>query len=127
MRFHPLEGRRRMHYGIDLAATPGKVVSSAAPGWVVRAGWAGGYGLLVEVRHPGDLTTRYGHLSAILCAPGDAVDVSQPLGLVGRTGVATGPHLHFEVWRGGEPSDPLPWLGIGTDATAARAAGSVGQ
>jgi hypothetical protein len=128
MRFHPLEGRPRMHNGIDLAATPGKVVSAAAAGWVVRTGWAGGYGLLVEVRHPGDLTTRYGHLSAILCAPGDAVDANQPLGLVGKTGAATGPHLHFEVWRGGEPSDPLPWLGIATDATAARSvAGSAGQ
>jgi hypothetical protein len=126
MRFHPLEGRRRMHNGIDLAATPGKIVSAAAAGWVVRAGWAGGYGLLVEVRHPGDLTTRYGHLSAILCAPGDPVDASQPLGLVGKTGTATGPHLHFEVWRGGEPSDPLPWLGIGTEV-ATGAAGSVGQ
>jgi murein DD-endopeptidase MepM/ murein hydrolase activator NlpD len=119
MRLHPLEGRRRMHNGIDLTASAGKVVSSAAPGWIVRTGWAGGYGLLVEVRHPGDLTTRYTHLSAILCAPGDAVTIGQPIGLVGKTGLATGPHLHFEVWRGGEPSDPLPWLGIGTAATHA--------
>ncbi len=117
MRLHPVEGRRRMHTGIDLAASAGKIVSAAATGWVVRTGWAGGYGLLVEVRHPGDLTTRYSHLSAILCAPGDAVDAGQPLGLVGKTGLATGPHLHFEVWRGGEPSDPLPWLGIGTSGT----------
>jgi murein DD-endopeptidase MepM/ murein hydrolase activator NlpD len=125
MRFHPVEGRRRMHNGIDLAASPGKVVQSAAPGWVVRTGWAGGYGLLVEVRHAGDLTTRYGHLSAILCAPGDAVDANQPLGLVGKTGVATGPHLHFEVWRGGEPSDPLPWLGLASAAPAGP--GSAGR
>ncbi len=114
MRLHPLDGKRRMHYGIDLAASPGRLVSAAAPGWVVRAGWMGGYGLMVEVRHPGDLTTRYSHLSAVLCGPGDAVDVGQPLGLVGSTGLATGPHLHFEVWRGGEPSNPLPWLGMGS-------------
>ncbi len=120
MRLHPLEGRRRMHNGVDLSASPGKIVSAAAAGWVVRTGWAGGYGLLVEVRHPGDLTTRYGHLSAILCAPGDAVEANQPLGLVGETGAATGPHLHFEVWRGGEPSDPLPWLGIASAETRAR-------
>lgn len=124
MRVHPIDGHLRMHRGIDLAAATGKLVSAAAPGWVVRTGWAGGYGLLVEVRHPGDLTTRYSHLSAILCAPGDAVEAGQPLGLVGMTGIATGPHLHFEVWRGGEPSDPLPWLGIGGAtahaATAAR-------
>ncbi len=114
MRHHPVEGGRRMHYGIDLAASPGRVVSSAAAGWVVRAGWTGGHGLMVEVRHAGDLTTRYSHLSAVLCAPGDAVDPGHPLGLVGRTGLATGPHLHFEVWKGGEPSDPLPWLGLGS-------------
>jgi murein DD-endopeptidase MepM/ murein hydrolase activator NlpD len=125
MRLHPLEGRRRMHNGIDLAASPGKIVQAAAAGWVVRTGWAGGYGLLVEVRHPGDLTTRYGHLSAILCAPGDAVEPNQPLGLVGKTGVATGPHLHFEVWRGGEPSDPLPWLGLASAAPAGP--GSAGR
>ncbi|HSD20894.1 MAG TPA: M23 family metallopeptidase [Anaeromyxobacter sp.] len=112
MRIHPVEGRRRMHYGVDLAAAPGRVVSAAAAGWVVRAGWTGGYGLMVELRHPGDVTTRYSHLSAILCGPGDEVETGRPLGLVGKTGVATGPHLHFEVWRGGEATDPLPWLGI---------------
>ena len=112
MRVHPVEGRRRMHYGIDLAAAPGRVVSAAASGWVVRAGWTGGYGLLVELRHPGDVTTRYSHLSAILCAPGDSLEPGQPVGLVGKTGLATGPHLHFEVWRGGEAKDPLPWLGL---------------
>jgi murein DD-endopeptidase MepM/ murein hydrolase activator NlpD len=112
MRLHPLEGKRRMHYGVDLAASAGRVVSAAAGGYVVRAGWTGGYGLMVEIRHPGDVTTRYSHLSAILCAPGDEVDAGRPIGLVGMTGLATGPHLHFEVWRGGEPRDPLPWLGI---------------
>jgi murein DD-endopeptidase MepM/ murein hydrolase activator NlpD len=121
MRTHPVDGRRRMHQGVDLAASTGRVVSAAAAGWVVRAGWTGGYGLMVEVRHPGELTTRYSHLSAILCAPGDAVEPGQALGLVGRTGLATGPHLHFEVWRAGEPRDPLPWLGL------ARAVGSAGH
>jgi murein DD-endopeptidase MepM/ murein hydrolase activator NlpD len=113
MRTHPLDGRRRKHTGIDLAGGAGHVVRAAGRGYVVRAGWMGGYGLVVEVRHPGDLTTRYGHLSALLCAPGDAVDSGQPLGLVGRTGRVTGPHLHFEVWEGGEPSDPLAWLEAG--------------
>jgi murein DD-endopeptidase MepM/ murein hydrolase activator NlpD len=112
IRIDPLDGLRRMHAGIDLAAERGRVVGAAASGWVVRSGFAGGYGLMVEVRHPGDVTTRYSHLSAILCGPGDAVDAGQPLGLVGRTGRATGPHLHFEVWRGGEPRDPLAWLGV---------------
>jgi hypothetical protein len=119
MRLHPVEGTRRMHQGVDLAAAPGRVVSAAAGGWVVRAGWTGGYGLMVEVRHPGDVTTRYSHLSAILCAPGDEVEAGRPLGLVGKTGLATGPHLHFEVWRGGEARDPLPWLGLGPSAGSA--------
>lgn len=119
MRTHPVEGRRRMHYGVDLAAAAGRVVSAAGAGWVVRAGWTGGYGLMVEVRHPGDVTTRYSHLSAILCAPGDSVEPGRPLGLVGKTGLATGPHLHFEVWRGGEPNDPLPWLGLASSQGSA--------
>jgi hypothetical protein len=112
MRTHPVDGRRRMHFGVDLSADAGRVVGAAAKGFVVRAGWMGGYGLMVEVRHEGGLTTRYGHLDALLCAPGDAVDPGGPLGVVGRTGLATGPHLHFEVWRGGKPSDPLGWLGV---------------
>ncbi|WP_242344387.1 M23 family metallopeptidase [Anaeromyxobacter terrae] len=112
MRTHPVDGRRRMHFGVDLAADAGRVVAAAAKGFVVRAGWMGGYGLMVEVHHDGGLTTRYGHLAALLCAPGDAVEPGGPLGVVGRTGRTTGPHLHFEVWRGGEPSDPLAWLGV---------------
>jgi murein DD-endopeptidase MepM/ murein hydrolase activator NlpD len=111
MRVDPIDGRRRMHYGIDLAADVGRAVFVAAKGYVVRAGWTPGYGLMVEVRHPGDLVTRYSHLSRALCAPGDALEPGQALGLVGATGRVTGPHLHFEVWTSGLPRDPLAWLG----------------
>jgi murein DD-endopeptidase MepM/ murein hydrolase activator NlpD len=114
LRDHPLNGTRQLHAGIDLAAERGRVVSVATRGYVVRAGWAGGYGLLVEVRHPGDLTSRYGHLSALLCAPGDSLEAGAPVGLIGQTGLATGPHLHFEVWEGGQPRDPLAFIGGGT-------------
>jgi murein DD-endopeptidase MepM/ murein hydrolase activator NlpD len=110
MRIHPLDGARRMHWGIDLSAAAGRAVSAAAPGWVVSAGWAAGYGILVEVRHEGGLTTRYSHLSKALCHPGDALEPGQAIGLVGQTGRATGPHLHFEVWKSGEARDPLAWL-----------------
>jgi len=124
-RLHPFTGELHWHAGIDLATEKGRVVASAGKGYVIRAGWVGGYGLLVEVRHEGELTTRYGHLSALLCAPGDALEAGQPLGLVGQTGVSTGPHLHFEVWRGGTPSDPLGWLGGGSQLAGA-AGGGVG-
>ncbi len=113
-RHHPLDGTPQRHAGIDLATEAGRVVSAATQGHVVSAGWSGGYGLLVEVRHAGDLTTRYGHLSALLCAPGDALEAGAPVGLVGRTGVSTGPHLHFEVWEGGQPRDPLAFIGGGS-------------
>lgn len=126
MRLHPLTGQRHWHAGVDLATERGRLVNAAGPGYVVRAGWSGGYGLLVELRHPGDLTTRYGHLSAVLCTPGDQLAAGQALGAVGETGLSTGPHLHFEVWRGGRPSDPLEWLGGGsmlaTPATPAASA-----
>lgn len=123
-RQHPLNGTRQLHAGIDLAADMGRVVSAAAQGYVVSAHWASGYGLLVEVRHPGDLTTRYGHLSALLCAPGDALDAGAPIGLIGRTGMATGPHLHFEVWEGGQVRDPLGLIGGGTGLAAPFSAGA---
>jgi murein DD-endopeptidase MepM/ murein hydrolase activator NlpD len=122
-RLHPLTGELQWHAGIDLATERGRLVGAAGKGYVVRAGWAGGYGLLVEVRHPGELTTRYGHLSAVLCSPGDALEAGQALGLVGQTGIATGPHLHFEVWRGGLPSDPLAWLGGGSQLVGSATGG----
>jgi len=118
VRVDPIDGRRRMHYGIDLATQTGRVVSAAAKGWVTNAGFVAGYGLMVEVRHAGDVVTRYAHLSRVLCAPGDAVDPGQALGLVGATGRVTGPHLHFEVWRGGEARDPLAWLGVRAEGDA---------
>jgi murein DD-endopeptidase MepM/ murein hydrolase activator NlpD len=120
LRTDPIDGTRRLHRGLDLAAEKGRVVSAAAGGWVVRTGFAGGFGLMVEVRHPGDLTTRYSHLSAILCVPGDAVETGQPLGLVGQSGRSTGPHLHFEVWKDGLATDPLPWLRGGAGPVLAR-------
>ena len=124
-RLHPMTGELQWHGGIDLATERGRGVGAAGKGYVIRAGWAGGYGLLVEVRHPGELTTRYGHLSALLCSPGDSIEAGQAVGLVGQTGLATGPHRHFEVWRGGAPSDPLAWLGGGSQLAGA-AGGGVG-
>jgi murein DD-endopeptidase MepM/ murein hydrolase activator NlpD len=99
------------HPGLDLAAGPGTPVHAAAVGQVVFAGpTADGYGNLVIVRHTRGVTTMYAHLSRILATRGEWVTVGSLLGLVGATGEATGPHLHFEVRVRDAAVDPLPAL-----------------
>jgi murein DD-endopeptidase MepM/ murein hydrolase activator NlpD len=99
------------HPGIDLPAAPGTPVGAAAVGRVVFAGrTAGGYGNLVIVQHTRGVTTMYAHLSRILVVRGESVTVGSLLGLVGATGEATGPHLHFEVRVRDAAVDPLPAL-----------------
>lgn len=110
-RLHPILGTERDHQGLDLAAKSGQLVTAAAPGVVLRAAWAGGHGNQVIVQHAGNVTTRYSHLSRLLVVPGDVVEQGDVLGAAGRTGQATGVHLHFELWREGEPVDPLDELG----------------
>lgn len=109
-RRHPVSGARRLHAGVDLAAPTGAPVAAAGDGVVVRVGWHGGYGLSAVVDHGGGLSTRYAHLSRAAVSPGQAVHRGDLLGHVGCTGTCTGPHLHFEVRRGGRPTDPLPYL-----------------
>jgi murein DD-endopeptidase MepM/ murein hydrolase activator NlpD len=106
-RVHPILHRVLPHLGVDLAAPRGMPVHATADGVVVDAGWHGGYGNLVEVQHPNGYSTRYAHLSAILVRPGTPVKQGDELGRVGMTGLATGPHLHYEVRRGGRAVDPL--------------------
>lgn len=100
----------RNHAGIDLSADQGALgyaAEAAAPGIVTQAGPAGRYGNLVEITHPGGVTTRYGHLESIGVAVGDEVARGAPVGTVGMTGNTTGPHLHFEVRdQFGQPVDP---------------------
>jgi len=110
-RLHPLTRIPGRHFGLDLAADEGQLVSAAAAGVVLFAGWSGAYGREIELLHPGGEVTRYGHLSQLLVEPGLRVGRGDPLGLVGNTGVSTGPHLHFEVVRDGKPCDPLVELG----------------
>jgi murein DD-endopeptidase MepM/ murein hydrolase activator NlpD len=99
------------HPGIDIAAAPGTPVHAAAVGRVVFAGaTTDGYGNLVIVQHARGVTTMYAHLSRVLAAPGEQVTVGTLLGLVGATGEATGPHLHFEVRVRDAAVDPLPAL-----------------
>jgi murein DD-endopeptidase MepM/ murein hydrolase activator NlpD len=97
-RFHPILGLTRRHEGTDYAAAPGTPVMAAGDGIVLRAGRAGGYGNLVELRHRNGITTRYGHLQSFARGlhAGSHVSQGQTIGYVGSTGLATGPHLHYE-------------------------------
>jgi murein DD-endopeptidase MepM/ murein hydrolase activator NlpD len=106
-RFHPVLGLRRRHEGTDYAAAPGTPVMAAGDGVVLRAGRAGGYGNLVELRHFNGITTRYGHLRGFArnVRRGARVQQGQIIGYVGSTGLATGPHLHYEFRMNGVPQD----------------------
>jgi murein DD-endopeptidase MepM/ murein hydrolase activator NlpD len=100
----------RMHEGIDIGCAYGTPNRAAASGTVIYAGWLGGYGNLVVVDHGNGLSTAYGHASSILVAVGQSVSQGQTVSLVGSTGDATGPHLHFEVRVNGVAVDPFPYL-----------------
>ena len=107
MRFHPILGFSRMHQGVDLAAPYGTPIVAAAEGIVRFAGAHGGYGNFVQVQHGGGLGTGYGHMSGIVVRTGESVRQGELLGYVGSTGLSTGPHCHFEVYRDGMAVDPL--------------------
>jgi murein DD-endopeptidase MepM/ murein hydrolase activator NlpD len=108
-RFHPILKRWRAHEGIDYGAPAGAPVQATASGTVTRAGFSGGYGRLVEIRHPGEIRTRYAHLSSIApdVWPGAHVAQGQIIGRVGSSGLATGPHLHYEFLQNGRHRNPL--------------------
>jgi murein DD-endopeptidase MepM/ murein hydrolase activator NlpD len=98
----------RFHTGLDFAVPAGTPVAAAAAGRVTYAGWhPGGWGKLVTVAHGNGVRTMYAHLERIDVAVGQNVTCGAALGLVGATGVATGPHLHFEVRLRGAAVDPL--------------------
>src|SRR5205085_42705 len=104
-RMHPILGRARAHLATDYAAPAGSPVVAVANGTVVFAGWEGGYGNLVRIKHSSGLVSGYAHLSRIASGihPGRAVKQGEFVGLVGQTGLATGPHLHFEMAKNGTP------------------------
>ncbi len=107
LRKDPFRKRPAMHSGIDFRGPPGSPVHVTAPGTVTKAGWSGGYGKLVEVRHDGGITTRYAHLSIISVRTGQKVKSGDRIGKVGSTGRSTGPHLHYETRVGGRAIDPV--------------------
>jgi murein DD-endopeptidase MepM/ murein hydrolase activator NlpD len=119
-RVDPFLGRLALHPGLDLAEAYGAEIHAAAAGRVVRAGPAGGYGIMVEIDHGNGLATRYAHMSEALVEEGEAVDKGAVLGRLGSTGRSTGPHLHYEVRVDGEPVDPERYLRAGAELTSSE-------
>jgi murein DD-endopeptidase MepM/ murein hydrolase activator NlpD len=105
-RRHPITGELRLHKGIDIGGNSGQSVLASASGTVIIAGVVSGYGNFVEIKHGDGLTSAYAHLASFAVMEGDGVSQGQKVGVVGQTGGATGPHLHFEIFRNGEPQNP---------------------
>jgi murein DD-endopeptidase MepM/ murein hydrolase activator NlpD len=118
IRIDPFLGRPAMHTGLDFRAAMGDPVRATANGKVASAGWAGGYGRMVEIDHGNGLSTRYGHLSEIGVRVGEPIKIGQVIGQVGSTGRSTGPHLHYETRIDGEAVDPQKFLRAGVRLSA---------
>jgi murein DD-endopeptidase MepM/ murein hydrolase activator NlpD len=106
-RRHPILGYMRMHAGVDFGAGWGTPIYAATDGRVSFAGWHGGHGNYVRLDHGSGIGTGYGHMSRIAVSPGTSVRRGQVIGYVGSTGLSTGPHLHYEMYRNGQTVNPL--------------------
>ena len=108
-RKHPILNRIRAHRGVDYSAPTGTPIQSVADGKVTFAGWRGGYGKVIQLQHGSTYSTLYGHMSNFArgIRRGETVHQGQTIGYVGRTGLATGPHLHYEFLINGVHRDPL--------------------
>jgi murein DD-endopeptidase MepM/ murein hydrolase activator NlpD len=107
-RMHPILGYTVQHRGVDFGAPTGTPIMAAGDGAIAELGWKGGYGQYIRVRHSGEFATAYAHISAYArgLKPGARVRQGQIIGYVGATGLATGPHLHYEVHRNGGQVNP---------------------
>ncbi len=105
----------RMHEGVDMAAPVGTPIYAPADGVVIFAGWQSGYGRLIKIQHEFGIETRYGHLNAIRVEVGQRVSRGERIGDMGNSGRSTGPHLHYEIRVGGEPLNPMIYIGAGDD------------
>lgn len=106
LRRDPLRRVAAMHTGIDIKGPYATKIRSTAPGVVLSAGWAGGYGRRVEIQHANGITTRYAHLSRLLVKKGQRVSTGTPIGLLGTSGRSTGPHVHYEIRLNGRAMNP---------------------
>ncbi len=109
-RRHPVSGRNDFHSGVDIAAPHGTTVQAAASGTVSFVGWMGGYGRVVIIDHGNGYETLYAHNSQILVNKGQNVNRGSAIARVGTSGVATGPHVHFEVHQNGNHQNPMNFL-----------------
>ena len=100
-----------LHRGVDIRVPVGTEIHAMTRGRVRFAGTMRGYGRVIWLDHPGDLLSVYAHLSTVAVRPGQEVQAGAVIGASGRSGNASGPHLHFEVWRHGREIDPVPFLG----------------
>lgn len=116
LRMHPLLGFMRMHKGLDIGAPYGTPIYAAIDGVVQFAGRNAGYGKFVKLAHSGGLASGYAHMSRIAVRSGARVARGQVIGYVGSTGMSTGPHLHWEVWRNGRAINPrsIPLSSVAT-------------
>ncbi len=110
VRSDPFNRAARMHKGIDIPGPVGTPIHATADGIISRAGWASGYGNLVQISHGSGMETRYGHMSKLLVAENSYVKRGQVIGLMGSTGRSTGSHLHYEVRVDGAAINPLPFV-----------------
>jgi murein DD-endopeptidase MepM/ murein hydrolase activator NlpD len=117
-RIDPFLGRLALHAGIDFQADTGADVRATGAGRVITAGYNSGYGNMVEIDHGHGITTRYGHLSRLLVSEGDTVASGDAIAKAGSTGRSTGPHVHYEVRRDGEATDPIHFLNAGLKLTS---------
>lgn len=108
----PINGHKRHHNGIDIAAKRGTAISTIASGFVTFSGTKGGYGNVVEIHHSDSLKSRYAHLQKILINKGDVVYKGDKIATMGKTGRVTGSHLHLEVWENDRPINPESFINI---------------
>jgi len=111
----PKTGGRRMHNGVDFAASSGTPLYSTADGVVVHAGWSAGYGRLVKIQHEFGIETRYAHLSKLRVKVGQRVSRGDRIGDMGASGRVTGVHLHYEVRVGGRAVNPMTYIKAAND------------
>ncbi|MFB4169092.1 M23 family metallopeptidase [Virgibacillus sp. JSM 102003] len=110
LRSDPFNRSSSLHAGIDIRGNIGTPVYAGADGTVIMAEYYGGYGKAIKVRHSDTYITLYGHLSEIKAEQGDTVKKGDNIGSIGNTGRSTGPHLHYEILKNGEPVDPYPYM-----------------